>query len=199
MFDKVDSNLNLPKVDSDVLSSWDKFDVFNKSVELRKDAKPFVFYEGPPGMNGLPHIGHATTRIYKDTILRYKAMQGYKVLRKAGWDTHGLPVELKAEKDLGLKNKSEIESLGVEKYIEKCKQIINTYENEWKTATRKLGFWVNFDEAYRTCDDDYIESVWWSLKQLFDQGDIYEGYRVSDYCPRCGTSLANHEVAQGYK
>ena len=198
MFDKVD-NLNLGKLDKEVLEVWDNRDIFEKSILLRENCKPFVFYEGPPGMNGLPHIGHATTRIYKDTILRYNTMKGYKVLRKAGWDCHGLPVELKAESDLGLANKTEIEKLGVEKYIEKCKEIINTYENEWRVATRKLGFWVNFDDAYRTSDDNYIESVWWSLKQLFEQGDIYEGYRVSPYCPRCGTSLATHEVAQGYK
>ncbi len=199
MFEKVSSNLNLPEVDDYVLKHWDERGIFDKSLKARENAKPFVFYEGPPGMNGLPHIGHATTRIYKDSILRYYAMKGYKVLRKAGWDTHGLPVELKAEKDLGLTNKTEIEPFGVDKYIAKCKEIINTYENEWRTATRKLGFWVDFEKAYRTCDDGFIESIWWSLKQLFDKGDIYEGYKVSPYCPRCGTSLANHEVAQGYQ
>lgn len=199
MFEKVNSNLDLPKVDREVLEHWEEHDVFEQSLKLREGNEPFVFYEGPPGMNGLPHIGHATTRIYKDSILRYYAMRGYKVLRKAGWDTHGLPVELKAEKDLGLKNKTEIEPFGVDKYIAKCKEIINTYENEWRTATKKLGFWVDFDNAYRTCDDGFVESIWWSLKQLFEKGDIYEGYKVSPYCPRCGTSLANHEVAQGYQ
>ncbi len=199
MFDKVNSNLNLPDVDRQVLEQWDKNNIFEHSVQNRATATPFVFFEGPPGMNGLPHIGHATTRIYKDCILRYYSMKGYKVLRKAGWDTHGLPVEHKAEKDLGLKNKAEIEPFGVDKYIAKCKEVINTYEKEWRTATRKLGFWVDFDDAYRTCDDNYIESVWWSLKELFDRGDIYQGYKVVPYCPRCGTSLASHEVAQGYK
>jgi len=199
MFDKVNSNFNPSKLDNEILENWDKCNIFEKSLVMREGKEPFVFYEGPPGMNGLPHIGHATTRIYKDSILRYFAMRGYKVLRKAGWDTHGLPVELKAEKDLGLKNKSEIESFGVDKYIAKCKEIINTYESEWRTATKKLGFWVNFEKAYRTCDDGFIESIWWSLKQLFQKGDIYEGYKVSPYCPRCGTSLANHEVAQGYQ
>ncbi len=199
MFEKVNSNLNLPEVDREILNNWDERDIFAQSLKNREGCEPFVFYEGPPGMNGLPHIGHATTRIYKDSILRYYAMRGYKVRRKAGWDTHGLPVELKAEKDLGLKNKTEIEPFGVDKYIAKCKEIINTYESEWRTATRKLGFWVDFDNAYRTCDDGFVESIWWSLKQLFDKGDIYEGYKVSPYCPRCGTSLANHEVAQGYQ
>lgn len=199
MFEKVNSNLNLPEVDREILNNWDERGIFEQSLKNREGCEPFVFYEGPPGMNGLPHIGHATTRIYKDSILRYYAMRGYKVRRKAGWDTHGLPVELKAEKDLGLKNKAEIEPFGVDKYIAKCKEIINTYENEWRTATRKLGFWVDFDNAYRTCDDGFVESIWWSLKQLFDKGDIYEGYKVSPYCPRCGTSLANHEVAQGYQ
>ncbi len=199
MFDKVDSKLNLPATDKEILDFWDKEDIFNKSVKLREGAKPFVFYEGPPGMNGLPHIGHASTRFYKDVILRYYAMKGRKILRKAGWDAHGLPVELKAEKDLGIKNKFEIESFGVQKFVDECKKIVNLYENEWKESTRKLGFWVNFDDAYITCNNDYIESEWWSLKKLFEQGDIYEGYRVAPYCPRCGTSLASHEVAQGYE
>ncbi len=199
MFDKVDSKLNLPQMDKKVLDFWDANSIFEKSITARENAKPFVFYEGPPGMNGLPHIGHGSTRIYKDTVLRYYAMKGRKVLRKAGWDAHGLPVEQKAEKDLGIKNKAEIETFGVQKFVEQCKKIINLYEKEWRIATRKLGFWVNFDDAYITCSDDYIESVWWSLKKLFEQGDIYEGYRVGPYCPRCGTSLASHEVAQGYQ
>ena len=199
MFKKIDSKMNLPEIDKQTLDFWDKNDIFEKSIKEREDAKPFVFYEGPPGMNGLPHIGHGSTRIYKDTVLRYYSMKGNKVLRKAGWDAHGLPVELKAEKDLGIKNKFEIEGFGVQKFIDKCKETVNLYEKEWREATRKIGFWVNFDDAYITCDNNYIESVWWSLKQLFEQGDIYEGYRVGPYCPRCGTSLASHEVAQGYK
>lgn len=199
MFEKVDSKLNLPEMDKKVLDFWDKNNVFEESIKEREGQKPFVFYEGPPGMNGLPHIGHGSTRIYKDTILRYYSMAGRKVLRKAGWDTHGLPVEQRAEKDLGLKNKAEIEVCGVQKFVDECKKIINLYENEWRVATRKLGFWVNLDDAYKTCSNEYIESVWWSLKQLFEKGDIYEGYRVAPYCPRCGTSLASHEVAQGYE
>ncbi|MBO5102815.1 MAG: isoleucine--tRNA ligase, partial [Clostridia bacterium] len=199
MFDKVDSNLNLPQLDKEVLDLWDKQNIFDKSIKSRENAKPFVFYEGPPGMNGLPHIGHGSTRIFKDTILRYFAMSGRKILRKAGWDCHGLPVELKAEKDLGIKNKFEIESFGVQKFVDECKKIITLYEKEWRVATRKIGFWVDFDNAYNTSDDNYIESVWWSLKKLFDKGEIYEGYRVAPYCPRCGTSLASHEVAQGYE
>ncbi len=199
MFKKVDSKMNLPELDKEVLEFWDKNDIFEKSEKVREGNEPFVFYEGPPGMNGLPHIGHGSTRIYKDTVLRYYSMKGNKVLRKAGWDTHGLPVEQKAEKNLGIKNKFEIEGVGVQKFVDECKRIINEYENEWKIATKKIGFWVNLDDAYVTCDNNYIESVWWSLKRLFEQGDIYEGYRVGPYCPRCGTSLASHEVAQGYE
>lgn len=199
MFNKVEPKLDLVKIDNEILEFWEKDKTFEKQNELRKNGEPYIFYEGPPGMNGLPHIGHATTRIYKDTILRYQSMNGKKVLRRAGWDTHGLPVEGQAEKELGLANKQEIEKIGVKKFVEKCKEIVNKYENEWKIATKKIGFWVDFDKAYRTCDDNYIESVWWSLKQLFEKGDIYEGYRVSPYCPRCGTSQASHEVAQGYK
>ena len=199
MFDKVEPKLDLVKIDKEMLEYWEKDNTFEKQNELRKDAKPFVFFEGPPGMNGLPHIGHATTRIYKDTILRYQSMIGKKIIRKAGWDTHGLPVEQKAEKELGLQNKQEIEKIGVKTFVEKCKEIVYTYEKEWREATKKIGFWVDFDKAYLTCDDKYIESVWWSLKQLFDKGDIYQGYRISPYCPRCGTSQASHEVAQGYK
>ncbi len=191
--------MNMPAMDKNILDGWEKNDIFGKSIEARADAVPFVFYEGPPGTNGLPHIGHATTRMYKDSILRYNTMKGRKVLRKAGWDTHGLPVERKVENDLGLANKFEVErTVGIDTFVAKCKETIATYESQWRLATKKLGFWVNFDEAYRTCDDEYIESVWWALKKLFDQGDIYEGYRVSPYCPRCGTTLANHEVAQGY-
>ncbi len=199
MFDKVDNKMNLPETDEQILKFWDENKIFEKSLKQRENNKPFVFYEGPPGMNGFPHIGHASTRIYKDVVLRYYAMLGRKILRKAGWDTHGLPVEQKAEKDLGLANKTEIEKFGVQRFVDKCKSIINQYEQEWRYSTKKLGFWVDFDNAYITCDNDYIESVWWSLKQLFEQGDIYEGYKVMPYCPRCGTSLASHEVAQGYE
>lgn len=199
MFDKVDSKMNLPEVDREVLDFWDKNNIFKKSEALRQDAKPFVFYEGPPGMNGLPHIGHASSRIYKDTILRYYSMIGRSIIRRAGWDCHGLPVEQKAEKDLGLSSKFEIGKVGVQTFVDECKKIIKLYENEWREATRKIGFWVDFDKAYNTSDDNFIESVWWSLKKLFEKGDVYEGYRVAPYCPRCGTSLASHEVAQGYE
>ena len=199
MFNKVDTKLDYAQMDNEVHEFWEKNNVFKEVDKLRASGKPFVFYEGPPGMNGLPHIGHGTTRIYKDTILRYFSMQNRSIIRRAGWDCHGLPVETKAEKNLGLKNKFEIDSVGVKRFVDECKSVINEYEENWRIATKKLGFWLDLDNAYNTSNDDYIESVWWALKQLFMKGDIYEGYRVGPYCARCGTSLSSHEVAQEYK
>ena len=199
MFNKVDTKLDYVKMDTEVQDFWAQNDVFKKVDKMRESGKPFVFFEGPPGMNGLPHIGHGTTRIYKDTILRYFSMQNRAIIRRAGWDCHGLPVETKAEKNLGLKNKFEIDSVGIKRFVDECKSVINEYEADWRVATQKLGFWVDLDNAYNTSHDDYIESVWWALKQLFDKGDIYEGFRVGPYCARCGTSLSSHEVAQEYK
>ncbi len=198
MYKKVE-NLNLPEIDKNVLDFWDKDGTFKKSVENRKDCKPFVFFEGPPGINGLPHIGHCINRVYKDMVLRYKTMQGFYVPRQAGWDTHGLPVEIKAETELGIKNKQELEKFGMEQFINKCKEVLGTYESVWKDTSKQIGFWVDMDKPYMTCDESYIESVWWSLKQMFDRGLVVKGYRVAAYCDRCGTSLAEHEVAQGHK
>ena len=199
MYNKLETKLDLPSVDKEILDFWDKDDTFKKSVEQRKDAQPFIFFEGPPGLNGMPHIGHSMGRVLKDLVLRYRTMKGYYVERRAGWDTHGLPVEIKAEKDLGIKNKQELEKFGMEAFIDKCKEELNTYEKVWRESSRTIGFWVDLDNAYYTCDENYIESVWWSLKEMFDRGLLVKGYRVAPYCSRCGTSLAEHEVAQGYK
>lgn len=199
MYNKVDAKLDLPSLDKEILEFWDKDDTFKKSVETRKGAKPFVFFEGPPGLNGMPHIGHCMSRVFKDLVLRYKSMKGFLVERKAGWDTHGLPVELKAESELNIKNKQELEKVGMEDFVNKCKDVLNTYEKVWRDTSKTIGFWVDLDNAYYTYKDDYIESVWWSLKEMFNKKLLFKGYRVAPYCPRCGTSLAEHEVAQGYQ
>ena len=199
MYKKVDTKLVQPELEQQVLSFWEEQKIFEKVSSAKANAPAFVFYDGPPGVNGMPHIGHVSNRIYKDIVLRYKTMQGYRVERKAGWDAHGLPVELQAEKELGFNNKQDIERYGVEGFVKKCKEIVSLYKSEWTESTKKIGYWVDLDDAYLTCTDDYIESVWWSLKEMFERGLIYKGYKVTPYCPRCGTSLATHEVAQGYK
>lgn len=199
MYNKVDTRLDLTQIDPKVLEFWEKNDIFKKSVKNRKWNKEFVFYDGPPGMNGLPHIGHSISRTFKDSFCRYKTMRGYHVERKAGWDCHGLPVEQKAEKDLGFKTKQDIEKYGVQNFVEKCKQVVDYHMSQWIPATKKIGYWVDFEDRYKTSDDEYIESVWWALKQMFVKGFIYEGYKVVPYCPRCGTGLSSHEVAQGYE
>lgn len=199
MYDKVETKLDLPKLDKEVLDFWDKDQTFKKSVQERQGQKPFVFFDGPPGVNGLPHIGHCINRVFKDLVLRYKTMKGFFVERQAGWDTHGLPVELKAEQDLGIKNKQELEKFGMENFINKCKEVMTTYEKVWVDTSKLIGFWIDMDNPYMTCDKEYIESVWWSLKEMFTRGLVVKGYRVAPYCDRCGTSLAEHEVDQGRK
>ncbi len=199
MYNKVDAKINLPEIDKKILDFWEKDNTFKKSVKQREGQKPFVFFEGPPGLNGMPHIGHCMSRVFKDLVLRYKTMRGYYVERKAGWDTHGLPVELRAESELQIKNKQELEKFGMEKFVDKCKEVLTEYKGVWQETSKKIGFWVDLDNAYYTFHEDYIESVWWSLKQLFDRGLLFKGYRVAPYCSRCGTSLAEHEVAQGYE
>lgn len=189
-------NLNLAKIEKEILKFWEKDKTFKKSL---KGKKRFVFFEGPPFANGLPGIHHLLARAFKDVILRYKTMQGFLVERKAGWDTHGLPTEMAAERKLNIKNKKEIEKLSIDKFIKECRNNVFTYKKEWEEFTRKIGFWLDFDNAYLTCDNDYIESLWWILKQIWDKGLLYQDYKVVPYCPRCGTSLSSHEVAQGYK
>lgn len=199
MYKKVSSDMNFCEREKEILEFWKYNDVFKKSVEKNKGAKSFSFYDGPPTANGKPHIGHILTRVMKDIIPRYKTMKGYYVLRKAGWDTHGLPVELEVEKSLGINGKQEIEKYGIEPFIKKCKESVWKYKGEWERMSERVGYWVDMDHPYITYDDNYIESVWWSLKQIANKGLLYEGHKIVPYCPRCGTALSSHEVAQGYK
>lgn len=199
MFKKVEPTMNFVPIEEKVLDFWQKEDIFEKSLDNRKDAPTFVFYEGPPTANGKPHAGHVLTRVVKDLIPRYKTMCGCRVDRKAGWDTHGLPVELEVEKQLGISGKPQIEEYGVEDFIKKCKDSVFTYEKEWRKMTERVGFWVDMDDPYVTYHNDYIESVWWALKKIWEKDLLYRGNKVVPYCPRCGTSLSSHEVAQGYE
>lgn len=199
MYNKVDSGMNFCQREKEVLEFWKANHIFEKSVAKNEGKEEFSFYDGPPTANGKPHIGHILTRVMKDIIPRYKTMKGYHVLRKAGWDTHGLPVELEVEKSLGIDGKQEIEKYGIEPFIKKCKESVWKYQSEWEKMSDRVGYWVDMDNPYVTYHDDYIESVWWALKQIADQGLIYKGHKIVPYCPRCGTALSSHEVAQGYK
>jgi len=192
-------NLNFPKIEKRILKFWQKEKIFKKSIERRKKAKNFVFYEGPPTANAAPGIHHVLARVYKDIVLRYKTMQGFEVLRKAGWDTHGLPVELEIEKKLGLKNKKEIEKYGITKFNKKCKKSVWEYKKDWEKLTERIAFWLNLENPYITYTADYIETVWYILKQIYQKGLLYQDYKVVPYCSRCGTSLSSHEVALGYE
>ncbi|HEX4718564.1 MAG TPA: isoleucine--tRNA ligase, partial [Thermoleophilaceae bacterium] len=187
------------ELEESILERWRERDIFHESLRRRSDAPMWVFYEGPPTANGLPGGHHVLSRVFKDVFPRYRTMRGYRVDRKAGWDCHGLPVELQIERELGLTNKHEIEAYGVEKFNNRCRESVLEYIDEWNTFTERIGFWVDVDDAYFTLDNTYIESVWWSLKQVFDKGLLYQGYKVVPYCPRCGTALSSHEVALGYK
>lgn len=199
MYKKVDSSRSFVQMEKDIRKLWEERDVIKKNFDMNEDAEYFTFYDGPPTANGKPHVGHVLTRVMKDIIPRYKVMKGYKVLRKAGWDTHGLPVELEIEKKLGISGKQEIEKYGVEEFIKQCKESVFTYVNLWEDMSKKVGFWVDMDNPYVTYHNNYIESVWWALKQMWDKGLLYKGHKVLPYCPRCGTGLSSHEVAQGYK
>ena len=199
MYDKVLTNLDFVEREKEILNFWKENKIFEKSIESRKDGEVFTFFDGPPTANGKPHIGHILTRVVKDIIPRYKTMKGYKVLRKAGWDTHGLPVELEIEKKLGISGKPQIENYGVEPFIKECKDSVFTYESLWRKMSDRVGFWADMDNPYVTYHNSYIESVWWALKQIWDKGLLYKGHKIVPYCPRCGTSLSSHEVAQGYK
>ncbi len=178
---------------------WDDKQILDKSIENREGEKPFVFYEGPPTANGAPGIHHVIARTLKDSVCRYKTMAGHQVKRKAGWDTHGLPVEIEVEKQLNLKNKQDIEEYGIDKFNQKCKESVFAYEKQWRDMTRRMGYFIDLDNPYITLENDYIESVWWILDKFFKEGYIYDGHKVLPYCSRCGTGLASHEVAQGYK
>ena len=198
-FNKFDNSLDFAEKENTVIDFWYKEKIFEKSIEKAENSKPFTFYDGPPTANGKPHIGHVLTRVYKDIIPRFHSMKGKKVLRKAGWDTHGLPVELEVEKTLNLEGKKDIEKYGVEPFIKACKESVFKYQQEWEKMSSRIGFWVDMDNPYVTYDDKYIESVWWSLKEVFNKDLIYKGHKVVPYCPRCGTALSSHEVSQGYK
>ena len=199
MFEKVSTELNFVEREKEVEKLWRERNVFKRSIDQREGCDVFTFYDGPPTANGKPHIGHILTRVMKDMIPRYRTMKGYKVLRKAGWDTHGLPVELEVEKKLGLDGKKQIEAYGMESFIKQCKESVWKYLHEWERMSERIGYWADMENPYVTYDNNYIESVWWSLKRIHEMGLLYKGYKVVPYCPRCGTALSSHEVAQGYK
>ena len=199
LYKKVPTSLDFVGREMDVLAYWKEHDIFKKSMSMREGAPTFTFYDGPPTANGKPHIGHVLTRAIKDLIPRYRTMKGYQVLRKAGWDTHGLPVELEVERQLGLDGKPQIEQYGIERFNTKCKESVWKYKGEWERLSERVAYWADMDNPYVTYDNNYIESVWWSLKQIHEKGLLYKGYKVVPYCPRCGTALSSHEVAQGYE
>ncbi|MBQ3552138.1 MAG: isoleucine--tRNA ligase [Clostridia bacterium] len=199
MYKKVSTSLNFVPREHEVLEFWKEHSIFELSTQHRKGCEPFTFYDGPPTANGRPHVGHVLTRSIKDIIPRYKTMKGYDVLRKAGWDTHGLPVELEVEKLLGLDGKKQIEEYGVEPFIAECKRSVWKYKSEWEAMSERVGYWADMKHPYITYDNNYIESEWWALKKIYDKGLLYKGHKIVPYCPRCGTALASHEVAQGYK
>ena len=199
MYKKVELPNGFVGLEKEVANLWTARNVIKKNFDMNQDGEYFTFYDGPPTANGRPHVGHVLTRVMKDIIPRYKVMKGYKVIRKAGWDTHGLPVELEIEKKLGISGKEQIEEYGVEKFVKECKESVFTYVSMWEKMTNQIGYWVDMENPYVTYHNPYIESVWWALKQMWNKGLLYEGHKVMPYCPRCGTALSSHEVAQGYK
>lgn len=199
MYKKVSPKNNFVEMEKSILALWEEEGIIAKSFKMNEGKEYFTFYDGPPTANGSPHIGHVVTRVIKDLIPRYKVMKGYRVLRKAGWDTHGLPVELEVEKKLGISGKPEIEKYGVEDFVKQCKESVFTYATQWKEMSERVAFWIDMENPYVTYHNEYIESVWWSLKQLWDKDLLYKGHKIVPYCPRCGTALSSHEVAQGYK
>lgn len=199
MYKRVSTDLNFAEREKEVLQYWKDNKIFEKSLKFREGCPHFTFYDGPPTANGKPHIGHILTRTMKDIVPRFKSMKGFNVLRKAGWDTHGLPVELEVEKLLGIDGKPEIEKYGVEPFIQKCKESVWKYKKEWEDMSDRVGFWADMEDPYVTYHNNYIESEWWALKQIWDKGLLYKGHKIVPYCSRCGTSLSSHEVAQGYK
>ncbi len=195
MYTKVPTSLNFVDREKEILQFWKENHIFEKSCELRKGRSAYTFYDGPPTANGKPHIGHILTRAMKDIIPRYRTMKGYDVLRKAGGDTHGLPVELEVEKMLGLDGKKQIEAYGVEPFIAKCKESVWKYKTEWEQMSDRVGYWADMEHPYVTYEDNYIESEWWALKTIYEKGLLYKGHKVVPYCPRCRTALASHDVA----
>lgn len=199
MYNKVETNLNFVEREQRIEKFWKENDIFKKSIAHREGSPSFTFYDGPPTANGKPHIGHVLTRVIKDMIPRFQTMKGHKIRRKAGWDTHGLPVELEVEKQLGLNGKEQIEEYGMEPFIQKCKESVWQYKEMWEEFSGHVGFWADMEDPYVTYHNNFIESEWWALKQIWDKGLLYKGHKIVPYCPRCGTPLSSHEVAQGYK
>ena len=199
MYNKVDTNMNFVDREKETEKFWRENDIFKKSMENRKEGETYTFYDGPPTANGKPHIGHVETRTIKDMIPRFQTMKGKYVPRKAGWDTHGLPVEIEVEKLLGLDGKDQIEAYGLEPFIKKCKESVWKYKGMWEDFSNTVGFWADMDNPYVTYDDNFIESEWWALKEIWNKGLLYKGFKIVPYCPRCGTPLSAQEVAQGYK
>ncbi len=199
MYKEISPNLNFVEEEKKIEKFWEEEKIFEESIKARENCEPYVFYDGPPTANGKPHIGHVLTRVIKDMIPRYRTMKGYMVPRKAGWDTHGLPVELEVEKLLGLDGKEQIEKYGLEPFIDHCKESVWKYKGMWEDFSKTVGFWADMDDPYVTYHNNFIESEWWALKQIFDKGLLYKGFKIVPYCPRCGTPLSSHEVAQGYK
>ena len=197
MYKPVDPKANFPTHEEEVLSFWKEKDIFKKSIAQRKDSEEYVFYDGPPFATGMPHFGHFIPSTIKDIIPRYQTMKGYRVERRFGWDCHGLPVENLIEKELGLNSKTDIESYGVAKFNEACRASVLRYVNEWEQTITRLGRWVDFENDYKTMNPEYMESIWWVLKSLWEKGLLYEGHYILPYCPRCSTVLSNHELALG--
>ena len=190
---------SVARLEEDILHRWDEEGTFDLSIVARTDADDFIFIEGPPTANGRPGVHHILGRTIKDVIARYRTMAGYRVPRKAGWDTHGLPVELEAERELNISGKPEIEELGIQRFNDVCRQNVFTYQDEWEKLSWRIGYWLDYENPYLTYSPEFIESAWWALSEIEKRGLLYRGYRIVPYCPRCGTGLSSHEVAQGYK
>lgn len=196
---QVPAQVDLPALEHAVLDFWRESKVFDKSLEQSSGRPEWVFYEGPPTANGMPGAHHIEARVFKDVFPRFRTMQGYHVPRKAGWDCHGLPVELAVEKELGFSGKPEIEAYGIAAFNDKCRESVTRHTDAFSDLTTRMGYWVDLDNAYRTMDPSYVESVWWSLKEIFNKGLLVQDHRVAPWCPRCGTGLSDHELAQGYE
>src|SRR5918911_3323308 len=194
----VEAEQSFPELEQRVLARWKEHDVFHETLRRREGAPLYVFYEGPPTANGAPGSHHVLSRVFKDIFPRYKTMCGCYVPRKAGWDCHGLPVELEVERQLGISSKDEIERYGIAEFNARCRESVFSYVEDWNRLTERIGFWIDLDDAYVTLANEYIESVWWSLRRIWDEGLLYRGHKVVPYCPRCGTPLSSHEVALGY-
>ena len=199
MYKAVDPKERTADLEKRIRKYWEENNTSEKSIENREGSEKFIFFEGPPTANGMPGIHHVIARTLKDTVCRYKTMKGFQVKRKAGWDTHGLPVEIEVEKNLGLKDKKAVEDYGIEKFNTKCKQSVFSYEKEWSEMTKAMGYWIDLENPYITLENNYIETVWWILNDFYKKGLIYKGHKIVPYCPSCGTPLSSHEVAQGYQ